>query len=214
MNCAILKTSYNNRRADNLFSGYFLRKGQRLNYYFKCPMCAQNESFSPEKRERSGLVIFLLALVGIIPAIIYLAGSSGYIHCDRCGYIFRQPAPPRTTTYHLVSATFVIYTIMLFAFIYFMLQPAGFGVIPHYDQTVGKWLKEWNQTETLVVILAAGMILNFMASMIALACSMRGKRKEMAKIFKVNAQPKSNLSGTRVQFSENETISAHTTGHQ
>ena len=65
-------------------------------YYFQCPQCSNEASFYRVEQESSGAGCLLLTLGGVFPALLYASTTGPRVQCTECGYIFSQPALPRT----------------------------------------------------------------------------------------------------------------------
>ena len=93
-----------------------------MKYYFSCPNCRSDDGFTVPEEESSGLGWLLFFLGGFLPALLYASHASQRVQCSKCGYIFRQPALPRTSLSVLatwiigVEFLFLVVTILAIAF--------------------------------------------------------------------------------------------------
>ncbi len=77
-------------------------------YYFQCPNCHSDAHFSVPKEDTGNLGCLLFLLAGWWAWLIYAGGRSGRVQCGSCGFIFQQPAIPRTGVSSLAIGTVAI----------------------------------------------------------------------------------------------------------
>ncbi len=153
-----------------------------MKYYFKCPECDYDESFFSPKEDTSGVGCLLFLLGGFLPALIYSDATCRRIQCAKCGYIFRQPALPRTALSSLVL--WIVLVILFFcAFIFIMISyPEMYQLIPQ-SQTLSDFEAVISENPRAVVFGIFPMILLILIpSVLASWFSNFNARRELKKI--------------------------------
>jgi len=102
-----------------------------MKYYFKCPKCGNNESFTTLSEDENGLGCLILFFGGILPALFYTDARNRRIQCVTCGHIFHQPTLPESPVSKL--SKWIILVLILFVFFGFLTiaKPEFASIIPN-----------------------------------------------------------------------------------
>jgi len=90
-------------------------------YYFKCPLCRNDEHFKKPSEESSlGCALFVFG--GLLPALVYADSMARRVQCGKCAHIFRPPPLPvsplskMATWFGLIIAVFLLAAVLLTVF--------------------------------------------------------------------------------------------------
>ena len=86
-----------------------------MRYYFRCPKCDSDVSFSKLREDSQGLGCSLFLLGGILPLWVYASATRRRVQCLHCGFIFRQPPLPRTPI--SILSTWISSIVIVFSFL-------------------------------------------------------------------------------------------------
>lgn len=99
-------------------------------YYFKCPSCEGNTSFRIPKEQASALPLLLLLIGQILAAVLLIGHRRGRIQCWDCGFIFRQPPPPKSPVSKFAHWIAFVMLLGLIAIIYAELTSIDSSTLP------------------------------------------------------------------------------------
>ncbi|MBN2310221.1 MAG: hypothetical protein JXR94_14700 [Candidatus Hydrogenedentes bacterium] len=155
-------------------------------YYFKCPNCGRNDDFVlPKDDSQTGLGCLLLITGGFLPAVLYSSAMAHRIQCGHCGYLFRQPALPRTAVSAL--ATWIVAIVIVFSL---------FSAIAVFNPGIGRAIPDdWGgaglervvaeHPRTMVITVVPMLALIVIVALVASAVSNYRVHKRLRKHFAV-----------------------------
>jgi len=139
----------------------FDRSEQSMKYYFACPRCGNDERFAHPREQSSGLGCLILLFGGLIPALLFADAIRHRVQCVQCGFIFRQPALPRSSASRV--AIYVILVVLSFAALTIILamDPELTSGIPEVSAllTVEAFIAEYPRAVTLTLIPMLALLL-------------------------------------------------------
>jgi hypothetical protein len=154
-------------------------------YYFKCPHCRQNESFSTV-RDRSGDPgLALLLFGGLIAAIIYAQSKADRAQCDKCRLIFTQPKLPASPEARLGRTILVIHLVGLIIGLFLLGMP-DLGRLRVVDP-VRLLLQE--NVDAFVILVGSVACLISLCSMFAEARAQSGYRRWIRETYRTSPGP-------------------------
>jgi len=170
-----------------------------MEYYFKCPQCGSNESFTATEQEpvRTTLPVFLFG--GFLPHLLYRADLKfGRVQCARCGYIFRQPPLPASA---VCVFTRVVVGIVLACVALTVLAVA----LPEVTAAVPNG-RAWKWFESVIAANPKAVIIGFVpmicllviASLIASLLGNRVARKRLRHEYETRPKPYSEVHGVKL----------------
>lgn len=107
-----------------------------MRYYFQCPKCQSDSSFS-RPSEESSLAASLLPLVDPLAASVYGDSRRPRVQCDHCGHLFRQPPLPKGGMVKLAHAILALQVLTALGAGAMLLWPELINALPTIP-----WLEE------------------------------------------------------------------------
>ena len=161
-----------------------------MKYYFTCPTCGHDDGFTLPAEQSSGLGCLLLFFGGFIPALLYADAQSHRVHCDNCGYIFRQPALPKTGVAKLATGILLTYVVAGVVAVVMMCAPELADVVPRPAFVQDLRLMVSANPEAFMMLVAATGITTLLLCLLASAGSSIAQRRRLSKEFTLHPKPK------------------------
>ncbi len=161
-----------------------------MKYYFKCPSCGSDDGFSLPSEQSSGLGCLLLFFGGFIPALLFADSKSHRVQCESCGYIFRQPALPKTGAAKLATAILFTYVAAFAAAIVLICGPETADMIPKPQFARDLSLMMTGHQEAFVFLAGITTVTTLALSFLASAASSIAQRRRLAKEFELRPKYK------------------------
>lgn len=165
-----------------------------MKYYFACPKCQRDDSFSVPLEESSGLGCLLLFLGGFIPALLYASAQQHRIQCDNCGYIFRQPCLQKTGVAKLVTAILLIYLAAAVSAVVLLCLPdlASKIATPEFLQDLPPVVSENLGVFAMLVLIT--YVVTALICLFASASSSAAYKLKLARKMAIRPKPRSGLA--------------------
>ncbi len=156
-----------------------------MKYYFKCPSCGNDDGFTLPREEPSGLG-FALFLLADSWAAMYADAARRRVQCAKCGYLFRQPALPRTAVATLAAWVIGIILLLGLLIICLIVVPEVADLIPPSQAlaVIEQFISEYPRVVLLGVLpLIAAILAILVVCAIASWVSSHRARVELRKEF-------------------------------
>ena len=176
-----------------------------MKYYFKCPKCAGDDGFTLPAEQSSGLGCLLLFFGGFIPALLYADAQSHRVQCDSCGYIFRQPALPKTGVAKLATAILLVTIVAFAAAVILICSPDVAEVVPQPQLVQDLVLMMSGQTGAFLVLVGATAVATLCICFFAAAATSFAQRRRLSKGFEL--RPKRRMMETNRQQHARQVLS-------
>lgn len=162
-----------------------------MKYYFKCPRCGRDDGFTLPAEQSSGLGCLLLLFGGVIPALLYSDAQSHRVQCDSCGYIFRQPALPKTGVAKLATAILLVYIVAVIAALFLVCSPETADLLPRPRFVQDIVLVLSGHTEAFMLLVGATAVATLCLCFLASATSSIAQRRRLSKECELRPKRKS-----------------------
>lgn len=157
-----------------------------MKYYFKCPSCGSDDEFTLPREEPSGLGLSLFLLGESVSALMYADSVRRRVQCAKCGYLFRQPALPRTAVATLAAWVIGIILLLGLSIICLIVVPEVMDLIPPSQAlaVIEQFISEYPRVVLLGVLpLIAAILAILVVCVIASWASSHRARVELRKKF-------------------------------
>ena len=161
-----------------------------MEYYFNCPECGDDKGFTRPVERSSGLGCLLLFLGGIIPAWLYADAQSRRVQCDNCGYIFRQPALPKTGAAKLATAILLILILAGVSAVVLVCSSEVADMVPRPMLLRSFGLTVADNAEAFIVLVAATVVAIIFVCLLGSAFSRIAQRRRLSKDFALRPKRK------------------------
>jgi len=156
-----------------------------MRYYFKCPGCGSDEKFTRPSEQSTGLGCVFLFFGGFIPVLLYADAQSRRVQCETCGYIFRQPALPKTGVAMLATGIFLTYIIAIAFAAVLMSVPEVADSFPNPQFIKDFVLLMSGHAEALTLLAGIAVVATLLLSVFASAISSVAQRRRLSKEFEL-----------------------------
>jgi hypothetical protein len=161
-----------------------------MRYYFNCPKCHRDSSFS-RPSEESSLGASLLPLIDPLAASVYPDSRHPRVQCDHCGHLFRQPRLPKTSAAKLATAIVVIQIVTALAVIMLVVWPELADIVPG-----SAWLEATatllsSRLVPLLLLAGASFVLTVLICLVASISSSLAQKRAMSKRFRLRVEERS-----------------------
>lgn len=159
-----------------------------MKYYFKCPRCGNDDGFTRTEQQSSGMGCLILLFGGLISALLHAGSQMHRIQCDRCGYIFRQPALPWNGAARLaeiVLLAFFLASVALAVLVTFPDISAGV-VWPRIVEYYARHVED--QAPAFVVVVGVAGVVTVVSCLVALVVSPLVQRRKMSREFELRVK--------------------------
>ena len=161
-----------------------------MKYYFTCPHCKGDEGFTLPAEQSSGLGCLLLFFGGFIPALLFADAQSHRVQCDSCGYIFRQPALPKTGVAKLATAILLVTIAAFVAAVVLICSPDLAEAVPQPKVVQDLVLMMTDHTGAFVVLVGTTAAAMLCICFLAAAATSFAQRRRLSKEFELRPKPR------------------------
>ncbi len=132
-----------------------------MKYYFVCPRCGNDQGFAHPREQSSGLGCLILLFGGLIPALLFADAIRQRVQCGQCGFIFRQPAPPRSSASRVAIWVILVVLVSAALTVILAMNPELTSGIPEVSAllTVEAFIAEYPRAVTLTLIPMLALLL-------------------------------------------------------